>query len=63
MVEEKKQDERRKKSYVLPMGAGYKIKRVVEHIDWDVEAFRESVRNQPRLVETDKDIGQGIYCL
>ena len=55
---------RPKKSYVLPMGKGYKIKREVEHIDWDIEAFRESVRNQPRLVETGKeDSSQGIYCL
>ena len=45
---------RPKKSYVLPMGKGYKIKREVEHIDWDIEAFRESVCHQPRLVATGK---------
>ncbi len=58
-----KETARPKKSYLLPMGKGDKIERQVEHIDWDMEAFREGVRNQPRIVETDKDIGQGIYCL
>lgn len=57
-----KETVRPKKSYVLPMGKGYKIGRQVEHIDWDIEAFRESVRNQPRQVETGREnSSQGIY--
>ena len=62
MEKEKNETKQPKKSYVLPMGEGYRAEReVVEHIDLDFEALREHVRQKPRIVETEQDIGRGIY--